>query len=120
MAFADPQSVTIAGTAVSLPRISSGPNSSVYQSADGNTRMTISHANGKRFRRTIRLQHQKIAGDPLVPTSNAQFSMTAYVVVDVPKVGYTIAQQKEVVDGLTAYLTATAGASTTKLLGGEN
>lgn len=120
MSFADPQSVTIAGTAVSLPRISSGPSSSVYQSADGNTRLTVSHANGKRFRRTFRLQHQKIAGDPLVPATNTQFSMTAYAVVDVPRVGYSVAQQKEVVDALTGYMTATAGASVTKLLGGEN
>lgn len=120
MAFADPQSVTIAGVAISLPRISTGANGSVYQSADGNTRLTISSTLGKRFRRTIRLQHSKIAGDPLITGTNSQYSMTAYAVVDVPRVGYTLAQQKDVVDALPAFMTASTGLATTKLLGGEN
>jgi hypothetical protein len=46
--------------------------------------------------------------------------MSAYLVIDVPLVGYTIAEQKQVVDGLTAYCTASTGARITQLLGGEN
>jgi hypothetical protein len=46
--------------------------------------------------------------------------MSAYLVIDVPKVGYTIAEQKQIVDALTAYLTASTGAKVTQLLGGEN
>jgi len=46
--------------------------------------------------------------------------MSAYLVVDVPITGYTIAEQKQIVDALIAYLSASSGAATTKLLGGEN
>jgi hypothetical protein len=31
-----------------------------------------------------------------------------------------VAEQKQIVDGLTAYLTASSGARVTQLLGGEN
>jgi len=46
--------------------------------------------------------------------------MSAYLVVDVPVTGYTVAEAKQIVDGLTAYLTASSRAKVTQLLGGEN
>jgi hypothetical protein len=46
--------------------------------------------------------------------------MSAYLVVDVPSTGYSVAEQKQIVDALTAYLTASSGAKVTQLLGGEN
>jgi hypothetical protein len=46
--------------------------------------------------------------------------MSTYIVCDVPKTGYTVAEAKDVVDALVAYLAASSGASITKLLGGEN
>jgi len=51
---------------------------------------------------------------------NAKFSMSVQLVVDTPTVGYSVAEAKQIVDALTAYLTATSGARTTQLLGGEN
>lgn len=120
MAFADPQSVTIAAVANSLPRVSSGVNSGIFQKDDGNVKLTVSHAYGKRNRRTIRLDHRKIAADPLLGSVNINYSMSAYLVVDAPQTGYTVAQVKEIVDALTLYLTASSGAKVTQLLGGEN
>lgn len=118
--FTEPQTVTINAVAVSLPRTSSGVNSGVFTSADGAVKLTASHAYGKRTRRTIRIDHSKIAADPLQPSTNARYSMSTYVVVDVPAVGYTAAEAKQVVDALSAYMTASAGANVTKLLGGES
>jgi hypothetical protein len=46
--------------------------------------------------------------------------MSAYMVVDVPVTGYTVAEAKQIVDGLVAYLTISTGANVTKLLGGES
>jgi hypothetical protein len=120
MAYADPQSLTIAGVATSLPRIGSGPTGGTFQSNDGNVRLSVNHSNGKRFRRILRVDHQKIAADPVNVNQNTAYSMSAYLVVDVPKVGYTVAQQKEIVDALTAYLTASTGAKVTQLLGAES
>lgn len=120
MSFTDPQSVTINAVANSLPRVSSGTNSGVFSKDDGTVKLSISHAYGKRARRTIRIDHSKIAPDPFVSTTNARYSMSAYIVVDVPLTGYTNAEAKQVVDGLTAYLTASTGARISQLLGGEN
>lgn len=122
MALADPQSVTIAGVAVSLPRVSTSGGVSVYQSADGNTKLTVTTTTGRRFRRTARLDHKKVAGDPLVPATNTTFSMSTFLMYDVPPVGYTVAQQKEVGDALTGWANSGTGAAntTTKILGGES
>lgn len=122
MALADPQSVTIAGTVISLPRVSQTGSTSVYASADGNTKLTVTSSTGRRARRTARLDHKKIAGDPLVPATNTTFSMSVFATYDVPPVGYTVAQQKEVGDGLTTWLTSGTGTAniTTKILGGES
>lgn len=120
MAFADPQSVTINGSAKTLPRVSSGTNSGGFKTADGLDALTVSHSYGKRARHLIRLDDSKIASDPLMSGQSLPVSMSAYLVVDVPLVGYDQTQQKYVVDALVAYLTASTGARVTQLLGGEN
>lgn len=118
--FTDPQSVTISGTANSLPRISSGPNGGKFALADGSIVETVSHAYGKRNRRQFRIDHSKYAADPLFPEQNLPYSMSFYIVADVPPVGYTVAEQKAVIDGFLAQLSASSGALLTKFLGGEN
>lgn len=121
MAFADPQTVTIATVANTLPRTSSGPNSGAFKKDDGLIQMNVSHSTARaRTRHLLRIDHSKIAADPLQAGINVKASMAVYIVVDVPDTGYTIAEQKQVVDGLTAYLTASSGARATQLLGGEN
>lgn len=120
MAFSDPQSVTIGGTAVSLPRTGSGVLDGVFTSNDGLSVLKVSHTKGRRNRHVIRLDVAKVAADPFQTSVNARYSMSAQLHVDVPLVGYTVAEQKAVVDALTAYLAASTGARVTQLLGGEN
>lgn len=122
MAYADPQSVTINSVANSLPRIGSGVNTGTFAAGDGNVKLAVSHQYGKRTRRQARLDFSKVAPDPLISSTNIKYSMSAYVVVDVPVTGFTVAEQKQIVDALTAWLATGAGAAnvTTKLLGGEN
>jgi hypothetical protein len=120
MAFSDPQSVTINAVANSLPRTANGQDSGAFTKDDGTVKLTVSHTYGKRTRRLLRIDHKKVAADPFTTGLNVEYSMGVYIVVDVPKVGYTIAEQKQIVDALTAYLTASSGARTTQLLGGEN
>lgn len=117
--LADPQSVTI-GSAISLPRTTSATDLGIFTAADGNTKMTVSSQYGKRKRRTIRVDFQKIAADPLISAQNIIYSMSCYLVVDVPPTGFTVAEQKQVADGLAAWLTASSGANLTKVLGGES
>jgi len=120
MSFADPQSVTINAVPISLPRVSSGVSSGSFSSADGNTKLLVAHAYGKRVRRTARLDIRKIAADPYLTSTNVPYTMSVYMVVDHPLAGFSVTEQKQQVDGLTAYLTASTGARVTQLLGGEN
>jgi hypothetical protein len=120
MAFADPQSVTINAVANSLPRTSNGQDSGVFTKDDGTVKLTVSHSYGKRTRRMLRVDHRKVAADPFTTGLNVEYGMAVYIVVDAPKVGYTVAEQKQLVDAVTAYLTASSGARATQLLGGEN
>lgn len=120
MAFSDPQSVTINAVAQTLARVSNGVNSGAFSKDDGTVALNVSHAYAKRTRRSIRLDHHKIAADPFQTAVNRTVAMSVYMVVDTPTDGYTVAEQKQIVDALTAYLTASSGANVTKLLGGEN
>lgn len=120
MAYSDPQSVTIGGTAIPLPRVSSGVTSGGFSNADGTVQLTVAHSLGKRHRRTLRLSQSKVSSDPLIPSSNVRTSMSTYIVVDTPVNGYSVGEAKAVVDALVAYLTASTGARVTQLLGGEN
>jgi hypothetical protein len=121
MAFADPQSVTINAVAQTLPRISSGVNSGVFQKDDATVKLTVSHNVAKgRARRMLRLDHSKIASDPLMAGVNVRQTGAVWLATDFPEVGYTVAEAKQIIDALTAYLTASSGARATQLLGGEN
>lgn len=118
--LADPQSVTISAVANSLPAVSRGVNTSTYKKDDGLLGLSISHQYGKRTRRTVRIDHSKIAADPLVSSQNIKYSMSAYLVIDVPITGYTVAEAKAIIDGFTTYLTASSSAKVTSVLGGES
>lgn len=120
MAYADPQTVTINAVAQTLPRVSSGPNAGAFQKDDATVKLSVSHSYGNRTRRVIRLDHSKVAADPLMASVNVRLSASIYMVVDLPPVGYSVAEAKQIVDALTGYLTATSGARATQLLGGEN
>ncbi len=117
--FADPQSVTINAVANSLPRTGSSNDSGNFSKDDGNVKLAIKHTSASRIRRVARLDFRKVAADPLATGYNKEYSMSSYLVIDVPLVGFTIAEQKQIVDGLTLWLTTSTGANVTKLLGGE-
>lgn len=119
MSYADPQTLTINAVANQLPRTSSGVNTGTFTKDDGTVKLTISHAYGKRTRRTIRVDHKKIAPDPFVSNLNVGRSMSVYIVVDQPTDGYTNVEAKQIIDSLSAYLTASSGAAVTNLLGGQ-
>lgn len=120
MAFADPQSVTIATVAKTLPRISSSENKSTYRSADSAQTMTVAHTYGRRNRSTLRFQFAKTAADPLITGSNVQYSTSILLAQDREPTGWTT---QELVDQLVAvadYLKASTNAAATKFVGGEN
>lgn len=120
MAFTDPQSITISGTPISLPRVSTGNGTSSYQSADGLVTLSASSQYGKRTRRVLRIDHNKITADPFISTQNVKVGMSNYLVFDLPPAGYNNTDALAVYAGFKALFTATSDALITKLLGGES
>lgn len=120
MAFSDPQSLTINAVAQSLPRVGTGNNESFYQKDDGTVRLSIRHSYGRRDSDLVRVDFKKVAADPFLSGVNKEYSMSCSFRVDVPPTGFTITEQKYVVDALVAYLAASSGANVTKILGGES
>lgn len=120
--YSDPQSLTISGTAVSLPRTASGVNQGGFTAADGNTKFSISHQYGKRARRTARIDVRKIIPDPLIANVSREVSASVYVVIDAPLVGFTAAELKGIADAHSAWMAAGTGAAnnTLRLVGGES
>jgi len=120
VAFTDPLSITISGTTISLPRVSTMQDESTYQSGDGLVQVQASHDSGKRLRHLLRVNHSKLAPDPFRPTENVKVSMSNYIVFDVPVAGYTTTEQLAVYIGFKTMYTAATDALITRLLGGES
>jgi len=119
MAFADPQSINN-GSAITLPRTGFGPSSGTFTSPDGTTVLTISHANGKRKRSIVRVDFSKIAVDPFVAGQNNNVSMSAYLLVDTPKQGFSLAEIVANASSLMTMLQASTNAKLVQFAGGEN
>jgi hypothetical protein len=120
MAFADPQTLTINSVANTLPRTSSGESRGVFTKDDGTVRLTISSTTGKRVRNSARVDFQKTSPDPLTPATYRNYSISVSLTVDSPLSGFSITEKKQIVDALTAWATASTGARTTQMLGGES
>jgi hypothetical protein len=117
MAYADPQVITINGVENSLPRTSSGVNTGAFTSAKGDVKLSVSHSYGKRNRRMLRLDFNKIAPDAFT-SLNLRHSMSTYIVVDGPTDGFTPDELEQVADAFVGYLASTSALP--KLIGGEN
>lgn len=122
MSLADPQSIKISGTTTSLPRVSTGPLESTYESADGLIKLNLSHLRTKssRKRQVVRIDVTKVTADPFIPSQNVEVSMSTQLIFDRPPAGYTNADAKAVYDGFIEALQAASSLVITKLLGNES
>ena len=117
--LADPQSLTIAGTAVSLPRTGVNGTSADYTSADGAVSLRVQQQVSKGTRRTsVSLRNNKITTDPLMAV-NRRVSDVVSLNINAPLDGFTATELKDHVVALATALTASSAAMTLKVLGGE-
>ncbi len=115
MALADPQSVTINGTATSLARIEA-PTGGAFRSADGKITLAVRGTEKGRYRRLVQLRFEDIVSDPFQPDQNQITGTTMNFTADFPKTGMTTAQVAWYANALSAFLTP---AVITKILVGE-
>lgn len=118
--LADPQSITIASSAVPCARVLTGTSLGKFEGA--NTTLEVEsdvQKNGRR-RHVARLRQQKVTTDPLVSTTNVQVSDTIALTINRPALGYSDTEVLEQVTGFIAWLTDDTDANLKKILAGEN
>lgn len=118
--FSDPQSVTINAVSQSLPRVSVGDHVASYTKDDETVTMTITHiSSGKgQVRRAVRLDVNKIAADPFVPSTSRKVNQSMSFSLFEPKDGaYSNAELLANAKALVGWLT---DANLTKLIAGES
>jgi len=117
--LADPQSVTVNGVAISLPKTGADRTSADYTSADGNTQVRVNQTiNGNTKRTTVSIKTNKIAADP-VSAVNSRKSAIWTITNSAPLDGFTINELRDQLVGIATALTASSGALTLKVLAGE-
>ncbi|DAD51748.1 TPA_asm: coat protein [ssRNA phage Gerhypos.4_37] len=106
--FADPQSVTYATVAKSLPAIGRTDSQSEYRLDDSGTvyDLTISHQFKTRNRVVARLRRDATVANPLNPTTNIVASATATFTMDFPSSGLTTTDAQNLGNALVAWLTS--------------
>jgi hypothetical protein len=120
MAFADPLSITIDGTANSLARTFVKNGTGQFVTADGAYVLEVVPTDGKTKVRTIRLRNSKVTSDPLVTTTNVRVQDLISITVIRPLDGFSDAEIIKQVVGLFSFLTASSNAALTKFVAGEN
>jgi hypothetical protein len=104
----DPQSITIATIATSLPAVRIEATKTVYQSAAGDKRLIVSYddktKNATRY--LIRYEEDAVSADP-ISAVNAKKTLACYMVIEQPAFGFTDARVDEVMAGLKALVDST-------------
>lgn len=117
--FADPQSLTYATVAKSLPAIGRGETQSEYKLYDGTTAvydLVLSHQFKARNRCVARLRRDAVVTDPLVPANSIQASASATLTIDFPTSGLTPTDAQNLANCLVGWATS---ANILKLVNGE-
>lgn len=106
--FADPQTVTVNAVAKVMPRVLVDGKSATYQLADQSFTLRISHLlSNQRVRSMVRIDQRAVVADPLTAVNDYE-TLSFYVVVDRPEVGFTSTQLDQLIAGLKTWLDATA------------
>lgn len=106
MALTDPQSITVATVAKSMPRVSVKESSSTYSKDDETYKLTISHDRNtktKRIRSSMRIDRREIVADPLTAVNDYE-NLAIYLVIDRPEVGFSATQVDDVVQAFKTWL----------------
>jgi hypothetical protein len=117
MAFADPQSVTVDGTAIDLPRTGQSLQEGTFRSADREYELSIKHSDGSRYRHLAQLKDNAVVANPLVPDQNVAISMHAHLVIDAPRNGFSATEIAALATAIVDWATPTNIAA---LVAGEN
>jgi hypothetical protein len=117
--FTDPQSITVSGSAKSMPRVETSGRKSIYQKSDGLFTLTISHHPSKGgSRKAIARFDQKVnATDPFDASRVVSQTLGISVMFDIPAFGFDATALDVQWTGFKTWLDSTASG---KLFGSES
>lgn len=117
--LADPQTITITGTALTLPRVLTGTELGRF--SNGTTTLeTQTSRDSRRVRTVVRLKESKVTTDPLVSTTNIRVDDTIALNITRPVEGFSDADVLAQVKGFIAWLSASTDENLKKIIAGEN
>ncbi len=116
--YADPQSVTVSTVAKSLARTGMAIDAGKFGTSDGAYVLSISHSSGRRNQHRARLDSNKIVTDPYSTDRNLPVSVSAYVVLDAPTVGYSTTELADQLIALADWIKS--GSNAAKLAASES
>lgn len=104
MAFTDPITITIAGNAKVLGRVSTNGTSAIYSNADGTYQLTISHqvTKDQKIRTLSRLDFKKVVADPLTNVNDYEI-LSTYAVSERPSFGFSGTEVKDQLAGFNTW-----------------
>jgi hypothetical protein len=125
--FADPITVTVAGSGKVMPRIESTGSRAVYQTADGLWTLTISHtkipkskgSKSLKIRSVARLVQKAIVADVLTAENDFEENVTQ-MIDERPEFGFSSTAVVDQFVGMFNWLTASTNAALIKFYGGES
>lgn len=121
MAYNDPQSITVGGTATSLPRVLTGTTVGKFISSDAAKELTIDPRGTSRRRRNVaRLYTKRSIADPSGTGLQIQVGSMVSITIDRPLTGVTDAQIEAELVELITWATASSNQNLKKLVVGEN
>lgn len=116
--LSDPQILTIAGVAKTMPKISTSGTSSTYSTDDEGVAMQVTHQVTKsgRVRHDVTVTQRKVVADPLTAENDYQ-SVSFKFVVDRPEYGFSASDVDATIAAIKTWLST---ATVTKLYGRES
>nr|QDH89987.1 MAG: hypothetical protein H1RhizoL1215e3415_000004 [Leviviridae sp.] len=120
----DPQSITVATVAHSMPKISNSGMHSFYQSLDTLWSLDITHrvVTRDKKRRVVSLAvftQKKVVPDPLTSVNDYE-TLSESLQIDRPEAGFTSTEVSDQWTGLSSWLSASSNAIVLKLYGRES
>lgn len=119
MALADPQTMTV-GTAVTLPRTTTGVTQAEYTAADGTLKLLVSHQQTKGRRRSLVKANRAKVSTNVLTDVKSEITAGINISIDRPAVGFTETELIELITGAFTWLTAGTNANMKKVLGLES
>jgi hypothetical protein len=117
--LSDPISYKVAGAAVNHPRVAVGSEYNEYSTSDGTSVVRVGGSKTKtRTRKFVSKTATKIAADP-ISAVNQSVQAVVTITISSPAFGFTASELKQQILDAADFMSATSGANTDKILGGE-